>query len=517
MILAKANSDGTTTDVTSTTAVADANGKIAFSFSSIPTNSDANFLMVTVKGPTLDATGTATPITADTVVRQSLAPAPPSGSSNSAGLNTLSYAQTKAMLLGFAAAKSDDPIFASFGFVILRTPGISEADIVNIATGGKNAILGDGGFVSFLTTNGVTASQLQTFRQKLISNPGFRALPDFTAKFKDAVENTTSNPTLATKDMAEGGGFMGDIFVDAASAAGIDLQLITSAFDAAGEVSDSDSNLMAISSTVNSSMGQAIKNFFTRIAASKVKREYTAALAILNASVSQISRYNTGVDSMITAFQSLEGTYGKYFEDPTNNQMTDAIKAEMDAAFQSAFTTFQSAIVSTDAEITTLRTSMASSSSIPGATLSAVGYGSYRDQNGASKNWPIPQAALHQWVIDAVLANGGSLTYTVDTIAIPSSMSWLTSRTNFSGLGMPTSLASLMGLEEDMRIIEQSKFALFMSGTPSRAAIKAADLLFQQRVDARATALGGTTNGTTAITTAQKQAIVKLMIQPNIH
>jgi len=515
VVLSKVNSNGTTTDVTSTTSVADANGKIGFTFSSIPTNSDANFLVVTVKGPTKNASGTATPATQDTVVSQSLAPAPTGSATTSAGVNGLSTVQTQAMLAGFVAAKSDDPPFASFGFILLRQPGLSAADISNISSCGRDAILGSNGFEAFLTNNGVTAAQLTTFKQKIVYNAGFRSLPDFASKFKDAVDHSISDAATATQDMAQGAGFMGDIFIDAANAAGIDLSLIVAGFKAAGAATGSTAACANISTTVNNGIGQAIKTFFTRISTSKVKGEYTKALTVLGASGSQVDRFNSAVNSMISCMQSSEATFAKYFERPDQNQMSDSIKNQMDTTFQLCFTTFQSAIASTDAECTTLRANMASAFSVPGATLTSRGICSFRDSNGTSANWPIPQAVLYQWLITNVISAGGSLTYTRDTLTLPSSMSWLAGRTDYSGVN--ASLTALEALEEDLRIIEMSKFDLFRSGVPTRAQEQAAELLFQQRMVARQAAIGGTTNGTTAISADIKKSIVRLTTQPNIH
>jgi len=68
VVLSKINSDGTITSVSSTSATADANGKLGFSLSNLPTAVDANFVLLQVK----DAGGN--------VVRQGIAPAPAEGS-----------------------------------------------------------------------------------------------------------------------------------------------------------------------------------------------------------------------------------------------------------------------------------------------------------------------------------------------------------------------------------------------------------------------------------------------------
>ncbi|MBI5299962.1 MAG: hypothetical protein HY877_06715 [Deltaproteobacteria bacterium] len=515
VVLSKVNSDGSTTDVTSTTAVADSNGKISFSFSSIPTNSDANFLAVTVKGPTADASGRATPDTQNTIVRQGLSPAPSPGVTNLTGVNDMSYTQSQALLQGFSAGGSADPVFAAFGLMLLRVANMSASDISNIASGGRAAILGTGGLVDFIQTNGVTAAQMTTFKQKLVYNkPGKLDFSDFTSKYKDAVDNSTT----ATTNLAEAASMMADIFIDAANAAGIDLDLIMAGMDAAGGIAESNANLLAVSTTTSSSMNQSVNSFMTRIAATKVKQIYSDALTTLSATGSQVTRFNTGVSNMVTSFSAIDSTYGKYYENPVANPMTATIQAAINAAYQTGFNTFMSDIASTNAEITTMKSAVASAFGITVGQLPA-GYGTYTNETGTVVNFPIPQAVSQTWVANNIQATGGSLTYTRDTLEIPSNMqSWLPARNDYVAQGFPASFAALLGLQEDVMIIQSTKFNLFSGGTqPTLAQKQAAELLYHQRLDARAAALGGTTNGSTAISSAQKDALVLMSLQPSLH
>lgn len=82
----KLNSNGTVSDYSTTSTTADSNGKLVFSFSSVPTNSDCNFLVITIR----DSQGN--------VQRKGFVPAPPTGSTNLLGINALSTAQTNAVL-----------------------------------------------------------------------------------------------------------------------------------------------------------------------------------------------------------------------------------------------------------------------------------------------------------------------------------------------------------------------------------------------------------------------------------
>lgn len=495
--LARVNSNGTTTDIASTTATSGSDGKITFTFDTtvVPTVDEANFLSITIKN------------SSNAVVRQSLVPAPPADGTSNVGANSLSDVQAKAILDGFASSGTDDPIYGAFGFMLLRSSQLSAADRKNITAGGKNAILGTGGFNDFLqTSGGVTAAQLATFRKKIVSNTtsGTKDLADYCSNFKTAVDNNDPD------SMAKAGGFIADIFIDAANAAGFDVGLIPSALDAAGQIADADPNIADLSDSAELSTQQALSSFFQRIAAIKVNKEYTEALTTLGATGSQVDRYNTAVNTMLSAFESIDTQYRQDYE----NQTMDSTKqAAINALFQAAFNSFETNIASTDAEIATMKTNFAAALGINEGDLPGD-FGKFRNELGTQVNWPIPMTVLHNWAT-TVLNAGGSLTYTRDTLAVPAMMEWLNgSRTNFDG---PTTMSALLGLREDSDIIQFTFFTIFNGGNPGREAEKSAKLLMQQRIDTAKDRLSGTTKASTAITAAQKKALVKLMLQPNFE
>ena len=71
---------------------------------------------------------------------------------------------------------------------------------------------------------------------------------------------------------------------------------------------------------------------------------------------------------------------------------------------------------------------------------------------------------------------------------------------------------------EDLQIIEFSRYAIYQSGSPTREQEKEARLLFEQRVQNVAESLiSGTTDGSTAISDAQKKGIVKSLMQPSMN
>lgn len=535
----KMNSNGTVSDYSTTEATADATGKLSFSLTSMPTNADCNFIVFTLK-------------TADgTVVRKGFVPAPPAGSTNELGINNLSTAQTNAILSAGEKIGTDDPIAFAYLITLLRSDGATENDAILFAELGKFAIVGSGGFEDTLTTSGVTATQLANFKSYLIYNPtaGKKTLRDLTASFKTAVDS--GDATTAKQEMQKAGGFMADVFMDAASSAGIDYTLILVAHDAAGVVADAHNDIITqLSTNVQSSMNQSMSAFFQRIAAIKVKGEYTKALNTLNASGTQVDTFNAAVNAMMTAMAAIDADYADFFNDPqgyctTQGKSFNTVQAEVSARFQAAFAGFQTAIESTNADIIAMKANVVAAFQVQDSNFNAGflpgNFGTYMDFTGTQKNWPIPQVVMVNWLA-SIIAAGGDLDYTQDTIAIPAMMSawmgscdnpnfwdkfscegnggvWTTQRRTYNDNTPSPSPAFnyYMAIQDDIQIIECSRYSIYDGGQqPTREQEKQAKLLFQQRMEAAGDRITGTTNGTTLISDAQKDAIIKLLMQPSM-
>jgi len=570
--LAKVNANGSTSLVSTSTATSDANGKITFTFTNVPTQATNNFLIVTVK----DGAGN--------VQIKSFAPAPPANAGNTLGVNTTTTAQAKLMEQMGLIVGSDDPIVVSFGLMFTRNPNLSTTDIGNAAIIGKEAIIN--GMETYMLANGATAAQLATFKKKLVYNAtsGAKDLRNFAALAKSSVDT----PASAKADMAKASGLISDIFVDAASAAGIDLDLILAAFDDAGIKLQSGAGLSAmnaLSVAFRNNMNQSVNNFFTRVSATKVKSRYAAALTALNASTAQKNRFNTGVTTMTTAMAAIDSTYAAYFDgtgnmmesinaahaagriDKTQNPVAAAITAwtatgspainspgfnqgtmldpvnssiqnAIDLSFQAAFNTFNVDIQSTNAEITALKTAVATALGITTAGL-PPGFGTFTDFNGNVVNWPIPQAAGVSFVA-SVIGAGGNLSYTRSALAIPNSMAeWFGScangtsfsRTSCTGAGSvwtvntatafntgSASFDALLGIQEDVQIAEQTRFDIFSGATqPTQLQMQTAKRAFITNLATIIGNIGGTSDGVTALSIAQKKALVQAQQQPSLH
>lgn len=304
----------------------------------------------------------------------------------------------------------------------------------------------------------------------------------------------------------------------------------------------------SVLAALNSSIGGAIQ----KANADRALEKYTQALTTLNASSAQVARYNTAaatlLNSMITAFKTFEQLFLDPSTQPSQATIT-AAQTALNTAMETAFDQFIVDSASTNAEILTMRTNLAAAFGIPIGDIPATMFTFY-DRNGNSINWPIPMVASTEWV-SSIVSAGGSLTYTRDTLAVPAMLAWLDSDDNpgnginstrhdfgdFDVLGvvdddadegnlvandekmLPTAMASLLGLREDIEIIEFTKYAAYNTangdGEVTMAEHKAIVTAFASRLSARASDLGGTTNGVTAISSAQKSALSTMQTSPD--
>ncbi len=513
VVVYKVNSDGSTTSVSSTSATADANGKIAFSFSSLPTVDEAKFMFIEVQ----DSAGS--------VVRRAFAPAPAAGETNAVGINTLSDVQAEAISASMADNGTDDPLGVAFGLIFVKSPDLQDSDIETLADMMGMAILGPNGLKQFLLDNGVSASKMAVFQEKMVANTASNAkdMADYMEFFKTAIDNDDDD------EMAKAGSIMADIWMDAALAADIDPGLILAAFNAAGNSSQGgetlDDLMSRISSGFAASIEQAVQGFFMRIAGSKLKAEYTDALNELDASGAEVNRFNSAVQTFLADQQAIDVQYSEFFVDPegyvaNSGQSAQQIQTAIDNAFQSAWSTFKDNLQSTTGEISDMLDKVSAATAIAKATLQGDGVGQERDYDGNTVRWPIPQTVSVSWVAD-VLIGGGSFDYTRDTTAVPSNMSWLNgtgTRSDFgpSGQNLPDGFSDLMGLMEDVQIIEHVRFNLWDSGQPTPAQEEAARLAYLNALEGLVSNISGTTDGSVNISAEQKEALVKMMQEPSL-
>ncbi|WP_297527164.1 hypothetical protein [Thiohalobacter sp.] len=518
VVVSQINSDGSVTSLSSTSATADSNGKISFDLSGLPTADQTHFVLLQVK----DGNGS--------VVRQGIAPAPGAGDTNLVGVNPLSDVQAEALRASMTDNSTDDPLAAAFGLVFIRSASLADSDIPGLSQMMATAIRGNDGMEAFLLNNGVSQSALETFKDRIIYNgtAGTKDMSDYVAFFKTAVDSASDD------DLAKAGGLMGDILIDAGDAAGIDPQLLLAAFDAAGDATGLDAAMQSLSSGFQNSVMAAVNGFFNRVASIAIKKEYTDALGTLGGSQALIDRFNSGVQTFISAQQQIDTQYGDYFMDPqaylaANPGVTEQqVQQAIDTAFQAAWSSFQTAIRSNNSEISDMKNSVASALGVSVNTLPSD-LGMEYDFNGNQVNWPIPQTVAVSWVA-SVLNAGGSFGYTRDTTPVPTNMqNWLDSddnpgngidgqRHDFTSMGMPAEFAALMGLMEDVQILENTRYAIWDNNNqPTAQQRQQARLNFVNGLATLAGNISGTTDGSTAISAAERDALIKLMMQPSLN
>jgi len=375
-------------------------------------------------------------------------------------------------------------------------------------------------------------------------------LRDFTALTKSAVDT----PAQAKADMAKASGLISAAFVDAAAAASIDLELVLAAFDSAGiklESGAGQTAMNALTVAFRTTMNRAVQSFFTQLSTVKVKESYSSALTALNASTAEQTRFDNGVTTMTTAMGDADVLFASYFDGTAGYDMSETlatafaasrltntgvintlitattlttgstVSTAIDKVFQKAFTVFSTDIASNTGELNAMRTSLSAAlgGSPTADALATGGVGTYRDFNGNTVNWPIPQTVSVKFIADAVTA-GGALTYTRSTLAVPSNMGWLNNnsqaRTDYTA-SLPASLAALRGMQEDIMIAEFTRYNIFTNGQPTQTQMQTAKAAFINNLKTIVGNLGGTSDGTTAFTAAQKKALVKAQQQPSLN
>ncbi len=546
------NSNGTETVLsTSSAVVADATGKITFTLTNLPDSATCNFMTLVVK----DSAGA--------IAQSGLAPCATNGTTLPVGVSPVTSKQTEALKAGFLAAGTDDPILAVFGLAAVRTTGITSAELAVLATIVKNAISGAGGFTDHLTTNrGVTAAQLAAYRSAIVAqlndvNSGYSKL------LKDSVDAATTTADAAKR--GEAAGLLMDILIEAATTAGFQQDYIIEAFNAMGAIAGPGITAAVGSGTltantaqgVNSSVGGGIEKARVRRAVEK----YSAALTTLGATGADVTQFQTAATTLATSMQTAFSTFEQAaFQTGAENAATiQAAQTALDTAMRTAFTTFIGEIAVIDTRIQTLITNICNVLApgfVAACTGTPVGTGGalqsnffkFFDETGTAHNWPVNMVVLTDWVTTNKVA-GGSLTYTRDTTAIPAAMVWAGScsaagffdqpscvgnagvwtagRTCFGAVAaageigtcqnLDADYANLRALEQDINILQMTRWTALQGSTGPGSADQTVEQNFTDKLYTTITGtIGGTTNGTTAISAVQKNAIVTLMSPPQM-
>jgi len=532
----KVNSNGTVTTGStslglSTTATADANGKISFSFtSSLPTSSSCNFLVVSIK----DSSGT--------TVRDALAPCPASGGTVPLGVSGVTDKQTDALLSAFLVGATDDPIMAVFGFAIVRSGSMTALDIAAMADVCYQGLYNTGGFIDYLkATRGVTDAQLVTYRSNIIAQLG-DADTGYTKLMKDAVDSTVASDSASNRGKAAGqvlktlitaadGVFEKDYIMEAFNSMGAIAVPLMQGKVTAGTLSATGAAM------VNAGIGGGI----SKLQADRGLEKYTAAMTLMGASGADLTQFNAAVSAlrtaMETAFAQFEDVFAENDSGTNGSSATiDSDRSAMEGQMQTAFGAYMTAMAASDARITSMISGIQSVSGVaPDAN-----FFKFVQNGGSPVNWPINMVVLAQWGTTIAQASG-SLSYTQDTLAIPAALAtfmgsctnaayaynqsactgsggtWTAGRRNFASGGYVPSqypYGHLMNIQQDLMIREFKRFEDQNSAGSSMSARETLEKNFTDGLGTLAGNITGTTNGATTFTTTQKKAIITLMQSP---
>nr|MBC8413529.1 hypothetical protein [bacterium] len=467
----KVNSDGTVASAAaSSSATADSDGKITFSLSGIPNNSACNFLVLSIE----ESSGT--------TVRRSIVPCPADGAALPAGVSDLTNSQTDALLAALEAAGTDDPILAVFGLAIVRSTSINATELAFMASMCNQGINNTGGFISHLTTSGVTTAQIALYRAAIISKLADTS-SGYSKLIKDSVDASSDSGALDAR--GEAASVLLQILVEAATDAGFSQDRILEAFNAMGDVvmpvMDAAVTAGTLGATTKQMIDSSIGGGIQKLKADKDIQKYAAALTLLGASGTDVTDYQaaatTLMNAMTTAFQAFE----QVFDGTETDSTIQAAQNTMDTAMQAAFNQFLTDTAAIDSRIVTMILNIESALGLnPGDTgLNSANFKFYQS-NGSTVNWPLTMVILTDW-ISSVVTEGGEVTYTRDSTAVPSNYgdcddnqyykqsdctdnggTWTArARTDYGpgGQSVPTSYATIFWIQEDIMILEFVRWA----------------------------------------------------------
>ncbi len=510
----KINSNGSLTSGDSslnisTTATADSDGKLSFSFSSgIPDNSSCNFMVVTVTN------------SSNAVERKSLVPCPDAGKALPMGVSGVTNNQADALIAAFAAAGSDDPILAVFGFTIVRSEGITAAELSTLANICYQGIAGTGGFVADMTSKGITAAQLLAYRNKIVS-----LLADPTTGYskllKDSVDvSSVNDSTLEAAKRGEAAAKLLSYLVQAATTAGFSQDRILEAFNAMGAIAvplittaqTNGTISAATAKSINSSVGGGIQ----KLKADNGIEKYTQALTALGATGGDLATFTAAANALTTAMTTAFEEFDKVFNGSETDSDVNTANGALTTTMDNAFTAFITATAASNARITTMIGNICTAINAAPACVPSSTFKVAQKGGASTTNWPIMMVIPTEWV-STIKTAGGGLSYTRDNISIPADLQTAlgsSTRTDFIADGIPSPYADLFGIQQDVLIREFVRFAAQAAAGQDMSAQNTLEKAFSDGLQTIVGNISGTTDGTTAITAAQKEALVELMKSP---
>lgn len=485
---------GQLTQVASQPVTSDAGGKIAFSFSNVPTGS--SFLMVQI-------------MSGNSVLRRAMVAAPAANGSVKVGVDQVTDRQALAMTQTISSAGTVDPTQMMALMNMVRSGAISDTDAQNFGPLGQSA---SAAFEKTLTDNGVTAAQLGTFKTNLIN-----AMRDYAAGFQQAVTSSTAAAAAAQRGAALST-FRDDV-VNAGVNAGISSDLIQLAFGQAGSAAAS---APAAANFSNPDIGTTLMATWglgaMQVQLQAQARNYTDAMSVVNASNTLQTRFANAKTTLGGAIQSAQQTFEQaMFADqasfPSSTTITGAVSAML-TRMQTAFNGFFSSSTASDADVSSMLTTMASRMAGMGGmmggmsstTLSGMGIGMMTTSptSSGAQNWTVMMVAAGEFVSPTL-----GMTYTPITNTLTSQLTTVPTPPSFASFADP--YKSLLELQYDLMLTKllalQQEASLGTSPTLAQVAQIAATE-YQNRAAIMQNISG--------VTDAQKSAMVAALTQPQL-
>lgn len=413
--LATVSASGQMTAVEQMDATADSSGRLQFQFSQVPDSSTAPFLMVQI----MDNSGSQ-----PQVVRQTLMPAPASGAQLQMGVNQTTSVQSRASLRAMqdTASAGLSNLGAMLPLTMISSGAMSDTDADQFGQAAGEAAQA---FHDYLMNNGVTAAQFAAFQSGLAE-----AMQAYAADCQQVADQT--DPTTGAGLYGRAASQLMTAMIQAGTAAGIDPDLISSAFDQAGQAVDSSSALAGVPSDALDAMRATMLIGAQQRHQLAQMRHYAIAMPVVGASSAQTQTYNTAMTTylgaMITARQNF---CQQLFADPTTlpdpTTVSQAL-TDMETAMQNGFDGFVTATTATDQQISGMLDVMAGGMNgggmmggggmMSGSSLSQMGYGMMTTGlDGTTSNWSIMMVAAGN-----LPANVPAMTYTPVTADLVSQL-----------------------------------------------------------------------------------------------
>jgi len=513
----------------STTAVADADGNLAFSLSGIPDNTSCNFLVIDVANAGISE-------------RKSVVPCPNAGESLPLGASEMTTKQADALLTGFSSFGADDSVLAVFLYTAMRTTKMTDAEgivlINDVLIPAIQASTTDSFYHYLSNTRSVTDAQLVTYRKTIVE-----LLADTTTGYsklvKDSVDNAGGdiNSANALAGRGKASAALLRVLIQAATEADFPQEYVLEAFESMGEVAvpalETAASAGTLSESIVSSINNGIGGGISKLRAEKDLEKYTKALDALGATTSDIAQFTNAVTTLSTAMDNAFATFEVVFTGSETKAEIDIAQGVLDTSMNTAFDQFETDVAASDTKIATMIANIdAALGQSTGLTKDE--FQQYR-QDGSTINWSIMMVVLTDFV-SSTKAAGGDIAYSRDTTTVPDSITWLVACTDYTSKDepsdpqlceensgtwtegrrgfskTPTPWRALLQIQEDLMILDFTRFGDLDGDSGVRRDIEKA---YANSISGLSANISGTSNGSTVLTDAIKAAIVVLMQSPN--